>query len=191
PSAGVNCDGFLLGTIDLSPYADADGYPEMDQMAVVGDKLYVSLERLDRLNFLQPAATAGIAVIDVNTDAVLDVIQLSGENPFSQQKGLVVRDGALIVSEAGKIGVQDGGIERVDLASGQAQGYFVTEAALGGDITDFVIVSDDLGYAVISLANYDNSLVRFDPRTGTLIDTLITGQFFISNIELDGRGNIY
>ena len=191
PTAGADCTGFMLGTIDLSPYADADGYPEMDQMAVVGDRLYVSLERLDRLNFLQPAETAAIAVIDVHTDTVIDVIPLSGMNPFSQQKGLVVRDGALVVSEAGRFGVNDGGIERVDLTTDEAQGYFVTEAALGGDLTDFVLVSDDLGYAVLSLANFANSLVRFDPRTGALIDTVLTGSLFISNIELDDRGEIY
>ena len=191
PSAGSACDGFVLGTIDLSPYADADGYPEMDQMAVVGDRLYVSLERLDRRNFLQPADNAAIAVIDVNADAVIDVIPLTGKNPFSQKKGLVVRNGSIIVSEAGLFGITDGGIERVDLASGQAQGYFVTEADLGGDLTDFVLVSDDLGYAVISLPNFDNSLVRFDPRSGTLIDTVISGPLFISNIELNDRGEIY
>ena len=47
PSA-ASCAGFLRDTVDLSPWGDADGIPEMDQMALVGDRLFVSLERLDR-----------------------------------------------------------------------------------------------------------------------------------------------
>ena len=74
-------------------------------------------------------------------------------------------DGALVVSEVGTFGVNDGGIERVDLASETAQGFFVTEADLGGDITDFVLVSDHLGYALVAKADFTTTLVAFDPTT--------------------------
>jgi hypothetical protein len=191
PSVGFDCDRSLLGSIDLSPWADADGFPEMDQMALIGDRLYVSLQRLDRSNFLRPAETGAIVVIDTLTDTVIEEIPLTGENPFAQTKGLVVRDGAIIISESGSFGVNDGGIERVDLASGEAEGFFITEAELGGDLTDFALVSDSLGYAVISLPNFDNSLVRFDPSRGTLIDTVLSGGVLISDIELNDRGELW
>lgn len=43
-------DGSSLGSVDLSAYAGSDGIPEASTMVVVGGKLYVALERLDRNN---------------------------------------------------------------------------------------------------------------------------------------------
>src|SRR5262249_6625348 len=74
PSVGFDCSHFVLDSIDLSPWADADGYPEMDQMAIVGDRLYVSLQRLDRLDFLRPAENGAILVIDRTTNMVINEI---------------------------------------------------------------------------------------------------------------------
>ena len=39
-----------LNEIDISEWADADGTPEASSMVVVGDQLYVGLQRLDRNN---------------------------------------------------------------------------------------------------------------------------------------------
>ncbi|RPJ79604.1 MAG: hypothetical protein EHJ94_07895, partial [Deltaproteobacteria bacterium] len=39
--------GFKIGEIDLSVYADGDGNPEMHSGAIVGDFLYVTLQRID------------------------------------------------------------------------------------------------------------------------------------------------
>ena len=44
----TDCDQFRRGVIDLSAFADGDGLPEMDQMAVVEGRLFVTVERLDR-----------------------------------------------------------------------------------------------------------------------------------------------
>src|ERR1043166_8202454 len=64
PSASPNCADFIRGAIDLQQFADADGLPEMDQMAIVGDRLYVALQRLDRNNFFIPAGPGSLVVID-------------------------------------------------------------------------------------------------------------------------------
>lgn len=187
PSARADCSDFVLGHVDLSTYADSDGIPDMNQLAVVGDRAYVSLQRLT--NFA-PSIPGLIAVIDTSTDTVVDTITLSGENPFGQTKGLPVVDGALVVSEEGKFGVNDGGIERVDLASGMAQGFFITEADLGGDINDFVLVSDHLGYALISKPDFTTSLVAFDPVARTVTGTLSSGGN-LSDIEVDDRDELF
>jgi len=42
--------GFKLGTVDLSAYVDDDGLPEMTQGVVVGDKLFLLVQRLDQDN---------------------------------------------------------------------------------------------------------------------------------------------
>jgi hypothetical protein len=187
PSAQPDCSDFTLGTIDLSAFADADGIPDMNQLAVVGKRLYVSLERLQ--NFV-PAALGAVIVIDTDTDMVLNEITLTGENPFGQTKGLTVSDGALVISETGNFGVNDGGIERVDLASGTAQGFFITEADLGGDISDFVLVSDHLGYALVSLPDFTTSMVAFDPTAGAVLRTVVAGAS-PSDIELDENGQLF
>lgn len=189
PSAPADCTGFELGAVDLSSLADADGIPEMDQMVVVNGKLYVSLQRLNR-NTFTPAERGALAVIDTATDQIAGMIELSGENPFGQTNGLTVRDGAIVVAEAGVLGTNDGGIERVDLAAGAAQGFFVSEADLGGDIGDFVLVSDRLGFAIISKPDFTNTLVAFDPLTRAVTQTLLPSAN-LSDIALNDRGELF
>jgi hypothetical protein len=189
----TNCDDFILGSIDLSPYADDDGIPDMDGMAIVGNRLYVSLQRLDINTILRlPAERGAIAVVDVETDQPVGLIELTGENPFAATKGLIVSGGQIVVAEAGRFGVFDGGLERVDLATGRALGFFATEEQLGGDVTDFVLVSDRLAYAIISRPDFATALVAFDPRSGTPIETVTEADGFdLFDIELNDRGEIY
>ena len=63
-------DGNELGQIDLSAFADSDGIPEMAQMAMVGDKLFVTCQRLE--NFA-PTDKSVVVVIDTKTDTIVDV----------------------------------------------------------------------------------------------------------------------
>jgi len=191
PSAPPRCAGFKTGEIDLSAYADDDGVPEMSQMAIVGERLYVLLQYLDRDAIFAPAGVGRIAVIDTARDEVVDLIPLSGENPFAQTKGLTVQGGDLLVASAGRYTVDDGGIERVDLGGGGAQGYFVSEGDLGGDITDFVLVSERLGYAVLSKADFSNSLVAFDPLERRVTATLVSGSTLVADIEVNTRGELF
>jgi hypothetical protein len=198
PSAQPSCKDFIQGTIDLSSLADADGNPDMDQMAIVDGRLYVSLERLNVNSVLRtPAENGAIAVIDTATDELIGGIPLRGENPFSPSAGLTVRDGGIYVTEVGLFGVLDGGIERVDLQTQRAEGFLVTEQALGGDITDFAIVSDHLIYAVVNYPNFTNALVAVDPTTctDTMCETINTlrqsAGFTFVDVELDDRGELY
>ena len=63
-------DGAELGTIDLSAYADADGLPEMDQIVRVGERAYVSCQRLDRDAGFTPGE-AFLVIIDIADNKVL------------------------------------------------------------------------------------------------------------------------
>lgn len=182
PSA--DCDDFIQQEIDLSSLADDDGIPEANRMVLVDGKLYVSLQRLE--NFA-PSDASVLAVIDTSTDTLTGSITLSAPNPFAETKGLPLDpdNGKILVSSIGNFGVMDGGIERIDPATGTAEGHFVTEEDLGGDINDFVIVSSSRGYAVVSDADFNNSLVRFDPSTGELQATLLTGSAFLPDVEYD------
>lgn len=187
PSRIANCDLFEIGSIDLSAYADDDGIPEMSQVGIHNGRVYVSLQRLE--SFV-PADNGAIVVIDAASDTVIDVIELSGQNPFGMTNGLTIVGNSLYVTEVGSFGVNDGGIERVDLETNEAKGFVVTEAALGGDITDFVLVSEELGYAILSLPDFSTALVSFNPGSGTLIRA-ITGGNGLTDIEVNSRGEFY
>jgi hypothetical protein len=191
PTPSPDCTDFIRGTIDLSAFADADGLPEMSQMAIVGGQLFVTLQKLDRNNFFSPSGPGSVVVIDTVTDEIVRELTLAGMNPFASTKGLVVRNGSLFIGEVGAFGVNDGGIEQLDPVSGESAGFVVTEEALGGDITDFVFVSEELAYAIISNPDFTNSVIRFDPSNGSLIDSPLAGVQFISDIELNDRGELF
>src|SRR5207247_2228537 len=116
PSA-ASCASFLRATVDLSPWGDADGLPEMDQTALVGDRLFVSLERHDRTRRFAPAGRSRLVVLDTASDAVVGVVELTGSNAFGDSSGLAREPGSggkLVVNEAGDIQrTGEGGIERV------------------------------------------------------------------------------
>ncbi len=193
PRAQPDCSDFVIGSIDLEDVADPDGIPDMSQMVIVGQRLYVGLQLLDINSVLRdPTGPSRLAVIDITTDTLIDTIELTGENPFSATKGLTVRKGKIWVANAGQFEVMDGGLESVDLARGESDGIVVSEDQLGGDITDFVFVADDLAYALVSRPGFVTALVSFDPTTGSINDTLLESEgFSLFDIELNDRGELF
>ncbi len=174
-------DGTELGRIDLSAFADADGVPEAATMVIVGDKLFVAVQRLNRDAWFAPTDASYLVVIDTATDEIVDVdpstpdvdpIVLTGTNP--QYMRYDAERGKIVVSETGNWGVQDGGLETVDPDTYEAEGFFVTEATLGGDVGDFVPAGTGRVYAVVSDASYQNDVVIAEAgadgwsRTGAL-----------------------
>jgi DNA-binding beta-propeller fold protein YncE len=189
-----SCAGFRRGAIDLSPWGDADGLPEMDQMALVGDRLFVSLQRLDRTRQFAPAGRSRLVVIDTNTDAVVAAIDLTGADAFGDASGIVREPGTgkLVVSEAGNIlRVGDGGLERIDPVTLTAEGFFVTESDLGGNIADFVLVSPTKGYAIVLDDQLRNVLVAFDPTERVVTRRLLEHMQYLPNIELAPDGTLW
>ena len=195
PSTGSN-----TGSIDLSGFTDPDGMPEMDQMARVGNHVFVTIQRLDRTTTWGPVGTSYIAVVDITTDTLVDVdlvtpgdqsIELAGSNPASDIR-LNPWTGKLSVSCVGFWGLQDGGIEIVDPLTFESEGFVITETAVGGDINDFVIVSEHKGYAIVTDANFHTVLIAFDPSTGTKTGTLYApGDYVLNDIELSPDGELF
>ncbi len=192
--------GATLATISLASLADADGIPEMDQLVLVGNTLFVSVQRLDRNNFFSPTATSFIAVVDVTTDTLVDTnpsvpgiqpITTARPNPFSEMQ-LDGFTGAIYLSEVGFFGVLDGGVEAIDPVTYQSLGMVFTEAAAGGDILDVEIVSPDLGYAIVSTPSFFTHLVSFNPQTGVKLATVYApSAYVLQDVERGPDGNIY
>lgn len=163
--------GDSLGAVDLSGFADADGLPEMSQLALYGNRLFVACQRLDRDNGYVPTDVSIIAVIDVTTDQVVDVdenaagvqgIAMAGKNPV----GAVQRGGKWLLSTVNTFAdLTDGGIEVIDLANLRSEGIALGEMALGGNLSSLTMVSDSEGYVVVTDANFANAVKRFDLAT--------------------------
>ncbi len=191
--------GASLGQVDLSSFADADGLPEMDEMALVGNLLFVALERLDRPGGYAASNPSYLAVIDCTTDQLVDVdpntpgvqgILLSGRNPIGEVNYDPVRE-KLVVSEVGNFGVQDGGVEFVDPVTLAAEGFFVTESTLGGDVGAVRLYADCTGYAVSNEPDFDTALIRFDWCTGGFgAACLTTPSFRLTDLEIHTDGTI-
>jgi hypothetical protein len=85
----------------------------------------------------------------------------------------------------------DGGIERVDPEALASEGFIVTEDALGGTITDFVVVTARRGYAIVLDESLRNLLVAFDPQTGALLGRVFASAHFLSDVALAPDGTIW
>ncbi|MGD9402281.1 MAG: FlgD immunoglobulin-like domain containing protein [bacterium] len=203
------CDpytGDSLGAIDLSEFADTDGIPEMDRMAIVGDRLFVTLNMIDHTTWL-PTGPGKIAVIDVAADTLVDAdpiapgvqpIVLSLANPYTELRHDPCR-GELTIGCLGGWGVMDGGVELIDPFTLESKGVIATEFQLGGDVSDVLLSPGARGYAVVmdSTPWPDNfaRLVSFGRATGEVLDTLYVqstgGGATLAGIEMSRQGEVY
>ena len=185
-------DGAELGEIDLSAFADADGLPEVSQIVRIGERCYLSCQRLDRDGGWEPADVSYLIVVDIATDTLVDVdpdaegvqgIRLSAANP----NGMAVTGEQIAVGVVVNFGDRSGGVEIVDTAANRSLGLALSEEDLGGDITSMVLVGPDRGYAVVADENFANSVRSFDLSSGSVGAPLenISGGF-IPDLAADG-----
>ncbi|MBN2384416.1 hypothetical protein JXQ70_16190 [bacterium] len=185
-------NGNQLGTIDMSAYADDDGFPEMAMMHyhAASQSLFVAMQRLDTATYMNVPPNY-VVVVNTANDSIKNVIELTGLNPFTDFFYRESND-MLYIGNVGVFTLNDGGIELVNPNSMTAQGYCITEEALGGDIIDFVIFSDTLGYAIISDADFITHVVVFDPSTGTRTSVLLSSAGYdLAGIELNKRDEMW
>ena len=185
-------DGAELGEIDLSAFADADGLPEVSQIVRVGERLYLSCQRLDRDGTWGPADVSYLVVVDIATDTLVDAdpdaegvqgIALSAANPNS----MAVTGERIAVAGVANFGDRSGGVEIVDTAANRSLGLAVSEEDLGGDVTSMVMVDRDRGYAVVADENFANSVRPFDLSSGSAgapLENLSGG--YIPSLAVDG-----
>jgi len=191
--------GNLSKEIDLSAYADADGIPEAAKMVLVGNRLFVALQRLDSQNYYVPTDKSSLVVINADTDAAVTVIDLAKTNPVTNliyNKG----DGKIYIGCAGAFQsfgytTPDGGVETISVDTATdtytANGTVIDEATLGGDISALAIVSSTQAYALVSDASFNNYVVRFNPETGLKEATLYTTSAYVPDMAMDGSGYLY
>ncbi len=179
-------NGDKLGEIDLSEFADEDGFPEMAGMALIDDKLYVVLQLLNTQEpWWPPSGKGKLLEIDTNEDKVINQYELNGENPWSLSDSLKVYDGEIYIIEHGSsFDTKDGIVEKFNPEMKEFK-LVITEEELGGDISDIEIFSKEIGYAVISEEDWDTAVVKFNPESGKKTKVLYSpGGYSVADIEI-------
>jgi len=165
--------GNILGTINLAAFADPDGIPDAAKMVIVGDRLFVALQRLA---FFTPTDKSTIAVINVTTGTVVTSVDLATTSPVTD---LIFNpaNNKIYVGCSGKWKsippawggdlADDGAIETIsiDIVNDvyAADGVLIPESALGGDVGSLVLAAPNKAYAIVTDAGGFNHLVKFDP----------------------------
>ncbi|MFN2378074.1 MAG: hypothetical protein ABR538_16200 [Candidatus Binatia bacterium] len=205
PELDPACSSIITNRIDLSGFDD-DGIPEMDQMALVGSDLFVSLQLLNAE--FQPGDTSVIAVIDTTTDTVKGSIPLAFQNPFAQTKGLYWDEfqQLLFVGGPGNTGnvLDDGGIEAIDPAAMESAGLVLSGADIQANIFDFVIAGTARAFAIVvdgtpvpgsetpkSAGLMSNSVVEISLVTRSVTKRLLTSTALITDIEMTETGELW
>ncbi len=186
--------GETLKEIDLFESADSktlestdpDGFPEMTWMKLLNNQLLILMQRLNSEEGFKPSNKSQLAVLDLATDRVLQIITLKGTNPVTELK---ILEGELSVGEAGKLGVLDGGVELFD-SNLKSLGWVTDEQKLGGDIIDCALLSKTVGVAIIAKNIYgmkpETQLVAFRRSDGKVISILRDpGNYSLHQILMD------
>jgi|GEM_PF-6298228 len=172
---------FKLDELDLSAYDDGDGAPEMAAATIVGDKLFVVMQRL---HHWCPTEDAYIAVFDINTNTEVDVnsandpkglkgIRLAVRNPstidYQKDIGLVVSGvGAGTIFSCTPPNRYSGGIEVIHPGTYQTS-LLLDDGDEANHPYDFIsaaIVLDKNNGYFVSYADWqDTKLYHFNPST--------------------------
>ncbi|MBK7399530.1 MAG: hypothetical protein IPJ34_25535 [Myxococcales bacterium] len=157
--------------MDLSAFADVDGKPEMDALALVGGRLYAVLARVQ--GKAAPVDAPFLVAIDPSTRLVEKVLELPCCNPSGELRPGSRADELWVSCLGGPLSrpmSRASGLVRVDLATRTATRILEGES-LAGFVTAFAILADDSGVAIVGAWAEGNatSVVAFDPRgKGTL-----------------------
>ncbi len=146
--------GATQSVVDLSSFANDDGIPDLGMMAEHDGKLFVQIRR-ERHGEFTYEPPAYLAVIDLATEQLVDVdpivdgvqaIQLVGTAPKLKMQ-VMPETNQLLVGATG-IGLDDGGIEAIDLTTLASKGLIIEEATreTGLDLGGFVMITPDHGF---------------------------------------------
>ncbi len=177
-ASSADCDsGFKIDEIDLSGF-DNDGVPEMSAAVVVGERLFVAIQRLT--GFV-PSRESQVVVIDTSDDSLIDAdtniagvqaITLQGRNPGSMQ--YVDSMDQIYVQNAGRYGFGSspaeytGSIDLIDPTLLTVETLIYDDPVNTKLISAMAVIDNDTGYFTSYAGFGDNSLYRFNPTTGAV-----------------------
>lgn len=181
-------NGAALGALDLGGYSETtsasgipDGLPEMSGMKIVGNSLFVCLERLDRNDpsgYFPPSGISYLLEIDIVSDTVLAVYNFPFANPVGKPQLLnLFGEPHLVIATPNRLGyisALDGAIVAFQLSTRSFRtNPLYMETTAGGDLMVVQIANDHLGYASVLDASFNKTLQVFDPSSGAKLSTLL------------------
>ncbi|MDH5472076.1 MAG: hypothetical protein OEY87_04740 [Gammaproteobacteria bacterium] len=205
PSATIESD-FKTGELDLTAYDDGDGIPEMANGIIVGNKLFITMQRLDRNNFWSHTNIVYVAVFDVTTDQEIDTnypgdavmgIPMEIINPNTDIAYDAVLNKVFVQGQGDYFGGNyTGGIESIDPDTYNTlleldDGDQITHDY--GFISGLAISSATRGYFVSYVGWGDNYLYTYNPATGAIQLSTVTAVqgINIASIAFDANGRLW
>ena len=192
----------FLGTIDLSTYADGDGFSEIGPGVRIGNLLAIVHQRLNRNHpsgIWSPDHVNYLSIIDMNQDVELDLnkdadffgIPLSVRNVVSRP----AQHGSLIaVAGAGNLATLDGtfaGIEVLQMPDFNSISVF----AKGRQFKKIVFDQNGRLWGIRYIGSNTLSLEIYNPLTGEQIPLFgnLNQVMFqpLTDIEIDKEGNLW
>jgi hypothetical protein len=180
--------GLLQGTISLTSLRESysssgtpDAYLEIGAMIQHESSLFVTLQRLDRNDvsgYFPPNSDSLLVEIDLNLDQIIRVYTLPIRNPSGRiYKKVIFGEPHLLltcVAYVGFLSKNDGGILAFHLPSRSFKpNTLYSEVTAGGDILNFQIKDETIGYASVLDAGFKKTIQSFRPTTGERIGTLL------------------
>ncbi|MDO6462294.1 hypothetical protein Q4485_16410 [Granulosicoccaceae sp. 1_MG-2023] len=167
---------FKTGELDLSAYNPGDNTVEMNRGLIVGDKLFISMQRYEDADY-STIADAYVAVFDINDDSEIDT---GTDDTFKGIKLPVLNPDSMVYNEDdGLIYVQGFGTWAMDYQGGIATidpdtysvGMLIDDdndgtATYGGQISKMTVTDGSDGYFVSYAGWGDTSLYHFNTVTG-------------------------
>lgn len=177
---------------DLSAYADPDHLPDVAMMEVVGQRVYVQMQRYDRNAYVEYGAKLAVLApgFNPNPPVILEsVIDLQGLRPDYRMQ-LNAAGSKLWISTPGVDndwgGFAPTGIEEVDLNTGQSLGFVITELQFGADLGPFVMIDDNKGFAIAHTSIVASTHLRvFDRMVGQIAELYVSINGRLDTIAYD------
>lgn len=181
-------ENFKIGEIDLSAYADEDGKPEINSGVIIGNRLFVTIQRINFSggwgNFVYNQSY--VAVFNASTGSEINTgkgeyglkgIALPMENPGSIQ--YLKETGMLYVQCSGQYNKKyTGGITVIDPENFESA-VLIDDGSESshpyGAVTGMVVVSPTKGYFVGYNGWGNNNLFRFNPSSFTAAPVAVSG----------------
>lgn len=187
--------GTLITSINLKPFTTDDGerLARADQMALVGNFLYVLMQDLSA-DF--KATTNGkVAVIDTVTNSVVQTIELVGRNPtgIAYQAELnrlfITNTGVYEAGFVVDVNTTYGGIEVINPDTNETLGILIDDRDFGGELSSIVLVSKSLGLVTVQA----KTVASFNPQNLNVIQTSLytSSSGFIPELLADKNGLLW
>ncbi len=169
-------EGEESDTVDFSDYADDDGIPEISGLAKLGDKVYATVQRLDRDNYWEAVGGGLIAVLDAASGEIEKEVELTGTHSYGAPEYSAAMEKFVVAEPGSWSDLENAGVEYFDPEDESVSGFIITEQELGGNVTKALVVSQDKGYALVGVegeAGSDTHIIAFNPETGEKLETIL------------------